>query len=73
MGLLEIKEFATDKQFSETKQVVYGLVADGQLMECGLDPSDPWHFIEVFKTQDGSEWHMAIPDQAFRGYLKKVR
>ena len=48
------------------------LVRTGKLRECGLDPKDPWHFVEVFKSMDGAEWRMAIPDHAFRGYLKKV-
>jgi hypothetical protein len=73
MTLQEVNEFTTDKQFSQVKDIVYGLVKDGELRECGLDSSDPWHFIEVFKSIDGSEWHMAIPDHAFRGYLRKVR
>ena len=72
MELQEVDEFKTDKQFSEVKQVVYGFVADGVLRECGLEPGDSWHFVEVFKSADGEEWHMAVPDHAFRGYLKKV-
>lgn len=72
MELHEVDEFKTDKQFSEVKEVVYRLVAEGVLRECGLDPGDPWHFVEVFKSVEGDEWHMAVPDQAFRGYLKKV-
>jgi hypothetical protein len=72
MMLSEVDEFKTDKQFTEVKDLVYSLVRTGELRECGLDPKDPWHFVEVFKSMDGAEWHMAVPDHAFRGYLKKV-
>jgi hypothetical protein len=71
--LQEIEEFATDKQFLEIKKAVNELMATGQLAESGLDSSDPWHYVEVFKSVDGSEWHLAVPDHAFRGYLRKVR
>lgn len=73
MILNEVDGFKTDKQFTEVNAIISGLVRTGELRECGLDPSDPWHVVEVFKAQDGSEWHMAVPDHAFRGYLKKVR
>lgn len=73
MTLTEIEGFTTDMQFSAVKDFVYSLVRIGKLKGCGLDPNEPWRFVEIFTAEDGSEWHMAIPDHAFRGYLRKIR
>jgi hypothetical protein len=73
MPLSEVSEFTTDQEFARIKQTVYELVAAGELVECGLDPADSWHLVEVFRGLDGSEWKLAVPDHAFRGYLRKIK
>lgn len=65
MELSEIEEFSTDEQFSAAQRLVYRMVAEGQLAECGLDASEPFRFVEVFERKDGARWHLACPIKPF--------
>ena len=69
--LVEVPKFRTDKEFQATKARIEELVREGALKECGLDPAEMVRFVEVYEGSNGDKWRLAIPDHAFRGYLKK--
>lgn len=71
VGLHEVNGFGNDKEFHETKAKIHGLMNLGHLQSLGLDPSDRSRFVEMYKASNGEIWRLAIPDHAFRGYLKK--
>jgi hypothetical protein len=70
-NLRTIDEFKTDEEYRAIKDRIERLVGDGKLREQGLDPSEPFRFIEMYISDEGETWLLAQPDQAFRGYLKK--
>ena len=72
MTICEVDRFGTDDDFKRTEQSISALISSGELKPMGLDPSDPFHLVHRFLDNNGAMWHLAMPDQAFRGYLRKV-
>ncbi|WP_417389148.1 hypothetical protein [Gimesia sp.] len=70
--LSEFNTFKNDTEFKEVKRRIEALVKSGDLRECGLDPSESTRFVEQYKSSCGDTWHLALPDHAFRGYLKLI-
>lgn len=71
MRLQEIEAFMSDDAFEKTQQALQELVERGELKKCGLDSNEVFHYVEVYRDNDGDTWHLAVPDHAFRGYLKR--
>jgi len=70
--LIEIENFNNWEEYQDAEHRVRQLVKQGRLSECGLDPFESTMYVQVYKTQDGDVWRLAVPDHAFRGYLKRT-
>lgn len=67
-----IEGFKTEAEFSRVLRQIQSLVSTGKLKADGLDPSEPSFFVQKYVTEKGETWLLAMPDQAFRGYLRRV-
>ncbi|QDT27566.1 hypothetical protein Enr10x_28840 [Gimesia panareensis] len=72
LSLHEYELFKNDEDYEIVKATIESLVRDGSLKSCGLNPSETTRYVEIYKTSSGDTWHLALPDHAFRGYLKKM-
>ena len=70
--LYPIKEFKSEAEFNRVQRQIQDLESAGKLKADGLDPSEPSFFVERYVTETGETWLLAVPDQAFRGYLRKT-
>jgi|GEM_PF-2176559 len=70
--LTEKARFSNWDEYREAEHRLHQLVQQGRLYACGLDPLEPTAYVQVFKTQDGVIRRLALPDHAFRGYLKRT-
>ena len=67
-----IKAFRNESHFSEIENKLELLVISGRLKNLGLISNNSPSFVTKYlDTVDDSIWLLAIPDQAFRGYLKQ--
>jgi hypothetical protein len=70
--LYPIKEFKSEAEFIRVRRLIDDLVTTGRLKSEGLEPSAGSFFVERFLSDAGETWLLAVPDQAFRGYLRKA-
>lgn len=71
-GLREIVSFPTDQAFADTEKLIHSMVNDGKLISRGLDIAKSPFYLELYQDLDGAIWTLAVPDHAFRGYLKRA-
>ena len=69
--LAEIESFRSDDDLRKTQVHIAEMVQSGELTARGLDAEERSRFVEIYETADGEMWHLALPDHAFRGYLKR--
>lgn len=72
LELNEFDKFKNHEEYEYVKGIIVSLVRDGSLHECGLDLSETVRYVEIYKASNGETWYLALPDHAFRGYLKKI-
>ena len=73
--LSEIDRFNSDEHYFEVSKFIVSLVNEGKLRDKGLDPSnpEPGFYVELYEDLDGQVWRLAVPDKAYRGYLRKLK
>lgn len=71
MNLYPVDNFKSNEDFVKTKKKIIQLVDSGELVSEGLDENERVFFIEKYRGLNGELWLLAVPDQAFRGYLRK--
>ena len=71
--LSEVEQFGNDDAYRAVRSKISELVQSGILQECGLDPSAQGSYVGIYRARNGEEWHLSIPDHAYRGFLRQVR
>lgn len=63
--------FSSESEFALVRARSARMVADGELLNLGLDPDIKYRFDVIYKsTTDGVEYVLSHLDHAYRGYLK---
>jgi hypothetical protein len=67
----EIDKFESEADYIATSRELFQRVDRGELKPLNVQENEPFEHRYFLEQASGEVWILAIPDQAFRGFLKR--